>query len=211
MLDLMKERFIQSLLSVDKQRCAEIIGALRQQEDGVSKQEALVSESLEEIGGGWETGEISLAQVYMSGVICEELLERQLPELRPAKRKQPRTAILVLHDHHLLGKRIVLSVLRANGYQIEDLGGGVSVEQAALKAKELQLDVLLISTLMLHAAHKVRELKEIMEKDGRRVLLAVGGAPFRQDEELWRRVGADRFCRNANDALRLLEEVGQDD
>ena len=210
-MDLTAERFMQSLLSVDKQHCGEIIGAVLQQEGGNSEMEALVSESLERIGADWEAGEVSLAQVYMSGVICEELLEQNLRGLAQEKRKQPRVAILVLHDHHLLGKRIVLSVLRANGYEVEDLGGGVSVEQAVEKVKELQIEVLLVSTLMLHAADKVRALREVLDEEEQKVLIAVGGAPFRQDQELWQRVGADFFCRNANDALRFLEGAMKND
>jgi methanogenic corrinoid protein MtbC1 len=35
----------------------------------------------------------------------------------------------------------------------------------------------------------------------------VGGAPFRFDEALWRKVGADAMGRNGTDALRILEAL----
>ncbi|MDA3818788.1 MAG: B12-binding domain-containing protein [Prolixibacteraceae bacterium] len=39
----------------------------------------LVSLALNRIGEDWENGKLSLSQVYMSGIICEELIDKILP------------------------------------------------------------------------------------------------------------------------------------
>lgn len=65
---------------------------------------------------------LALSQVYMSGRFCEELVEEVLPPSDPDRKHQPRSAIAVLNDFHLLGKRIVYAMLRASGFELFDYG-----------------------------------------------------------------------------------------
>lgn len=207
----MEERtgqLIEALLSVDKNRCAELLSENHRADKRFSSLENLIGDALERIGEMWEDGSASLAQVYMSGIICEELFEQYVDDGVNEWKPQAKTAIAVLHDHHLLGKRIVLAIARSHGYEVVDFGGGLSCEQAAQLTIEQGIEVLLISTLMLHATLKVKLLKEMLRAEGCRTKIIVGGAPFRQDAELWRHVGADGFCRNALEVLQYIEKEG---
>jgi len=75
-----------------------------------------------------------------------------------------------------------------------------------------RIDILLVSVLMLRSALRVRALREKLDATGARVQLAVGGAPFRLDKELWREVGADGTAETAAGAVamvrRLVETAG---
>lgn len=51
----------------------------------------------------------------MSGIICEELIDRYLPQLHIERKSAPKLAISVLLDQHGLGKQIVYSIVRAGG------------------------------------------------------------------------------------------------
>lgn len=64
----------------------------------------------------------------MSGIICEEIIDKILPPSDPQRKDQPKMAIGVFEDYHLLGKRIIYSTLRASGFELIDLGGGLNVE-----------------------------------------------------------------------------------
>lgn len=108
------------------------------------------------IGDGWEVGEYSLAQVYMAGVICEEIFDKLFPESEIKRIDMPKIAICVYLDHHALGKRIVKSVIRSNGYEIIDLGEGLNAEDLVTACLENKIDILLISTLMLSSALKIQ-------------------------------------------------------
>lgn len=169
--------------------------------------EYLVVQSLENIGKGWEEGTISLSQVYMSGVICEELMDKYIPNLDIERKKHPRIAIGVLLDHHALGKRIVYSVLRAGGYDVMDFGQGLTIDEMAEKTIQNQVDILLVSTLMLSSALKVKELKKKLIEKQYTVKIIVGGAPFRMDCDLWKEVGADIDGKNASDVIKILEKI----
>jgi len=116
-------------------------------------------------------------------------------------------AIAVLQDHHALGKRIVYSVLRAGGYRVLDFGQGLSIEKLVRKTVENQIEVLLISTLMLPSALKVTSVKEKLIAEGVQTKIVVGGAPFRLDSDLWKRVNADACGKNASDVIKTIQFV----
>ncbi|RRR69423.1 MAG: cobalamin-binding protein [Candidatus Viridilinea halotolerans] len=195
--------FVEALLAMDRLAVRELLKTLYDPEHGIQAIERLVVPALEQIGVQWEQGDLSLAQVYMSGRICEELVEELLPAAPNERADQPKVGLAILEDHHLLGKRMVAAVLRAGGYRFYDYGQ-VDVLGMVAHAVEDQLDVLLISVLMLPSALRVRELARQLNHVGCRPHLIVGGAPFRLDEQLWQEVGADAMGRSAADVLRLL-------
>ena len=67
--------------------------------------------------------------------------------------------------------------------------------------------MLLVSTLMLSSALRVRELSALLRNAGSTMKLVVGGAPFLFDERLWREVGADAMGRCATEAPRIVEQI----
>ncbi|MEI6132263.1 MAG: cobalamin-dependent protein [Bacillota bacterium] len=176
-----------------------------------SKDLALLEEvsvlALKEIGQGWESGEYSLSQVYMSGIICEELLGKFLPMSGVGEKPSPKMAIVVLKDYHSLGKKIVKSVLHAGGYKVMDFGQGLDVETIAEKTVENDIEILLVSTLMITSALQVMKLKERLKSLGSNAKIVAGGAPFRLDTELWEKVGADADGKNATDIIGVVEAL----
>jgi hypothetical protein len=108
-------RFEQALLSLDIDEARTLLSGRSGQPLPSLEAEALIVPALEDIGRGWEEGRIALSQVYMSGRQCEELMETLQCESVDADQGGPRIAIAVLEDYHLLGQRLVYSVLRASG------------------------------------------------------------------------------------------------
>ena len=106
-LSLIVAEFSDALLHVDRIKAEAVLMQCLSQDDSFEQMEQIVIGSLERIGDGWEQGDISLSQVYMSGVICEGLVETYLPRYNVRRKDIPRMAIGVLLDHHSLGKRIV--------------------------------------------------------------------------------------------------------
>ncbi|HEX9077951.1 MAG TPA: cobalamin-dependent protein [Desulfuromonadaceae bacterium] len=168
--------------------------------------ERLMIPALERIGRGWEEGRVALSQVYMGGRICEDLVNRLIRSTSSRRMDQPRMAVAVLEDYHLLGKRMVYATLRAAGYEVSDYG---RTDVAALVSRTVadRVELLLISTLMFPSALRVAQVREGLEQAGCRARVIVGGAPFRFDEDLWREVRADAMCRNASDVLGVISSL----
>lgn len=200
----------QALLGLDRVRAAEIVEQATTNGSPLEVIEQLVRPVLERIGEQWEAGNCALSQVYMSGRICEELLNRLLGNptqaglaLTSPGRRTPRLAIAVLDDYHMLGKQIVRTVVRASGYPIEDLGR-VDVEALVEKVAAQDIEVLLVSTLMLPAALRVAELTKRLAALSPGTRVVVGGAPYRADDQLWRDVGADAMGLHAGEVIGII-------
>ena len=205
MKDLAGE-FMQSLLSLDRLSTRRILADANNRMSPLKLIDEVVVEALERIGAGWENGTIALSQVYMSGRICEELVDTLLPPESPDRKDQPKMAVSVLSDHHMLGKIIVYSLLRASGFDLLDYGR-MEVDDLIHRVKEDGVEILLLSVLMLPSALQVKELKEKLIKSNFDVKIIVGGAPFRFDDQLWREVGADAMCQTAPEVVTVINEV----
>lgn len=199
------EDFKRALLQIDRIEAAEIFKNLYQKNKDFEMLEHLIIEVLEKIGDGWEDGQLSLSQVYMSGIICEELIEKYIPKNMVSDKNKLKIAIGVLQDHHSLGKRMVYSILKSGGYDLVDFGQGLTVEEIVDRTIKEEIDILLISTLMLPSALKVKNVVERLRKNGSSVKIIVGGAPFRLDSSLWQNVNADADGKNGVKASKIIE------
>ncbi len=199
--------FEQALLEMDRAKTQRVVAAARDTLSADRIVEDLIVPALESMGHEWESGRLALSQIYMGGRICEELVDALMPPASPQRKNQPHMAIAVLEDHHLLGKRIVYSLLRAGGYDLLDYG---NVDAASLmhQTQRDQIEVLLISTLMLPSALRIGGVSLGLRSAGWTGKIVVGGAPFRFDDQLWREVGADATSATASGLISLLAQFG---
>jgi len=205
-MKVLVDDFREALLSSDSDAAAAILAEYLVSGTVDQFIESVLVEALDQIGDGWEKGLYALSQVYMSGRICEDLVEKILPDESGLRKNKPKIAIALLNDYHTLGKRIVYAILRAGGYQLNDYGR-VEVEELVRRVREDQIETLLISVLMLSSALQVKEVVNNLSHRKHQVKIVVGGAPFRLDRGLWQQVGADAVGYTASDALHLVEQL----
>jgi methanogenic corrinoid protein MtbC1 len=195
------------LLSLDRLGAQRLFAEASRFWPGVTILDGIVTPALEAVGAGWEAGHVALAQVYMAGRICEELVDAHASSSIPFRPRQPRMAIAVLDDFHALGKRIVRGVLRAAGFEVADYGAGLEPDALAERALDDNIEILLVSTLMLRSALRVRELSDLLAAAGSTMKVVVGGAPFVFDPTLADRVGAAAVGRSASDAVAIVNRL----
>jgi methanogenic corrinoid protein MtbC1 len=200
------EEFRNALISCNRLASEKIVNEAAKSHSTLEIVEELITPVMEEIGCDWEEGELSLAQIYMSSRICEKLIDVILPPENPDRKDIPKMAIVILEDYHVLGKRIVYSILRAGGYNLYDYGT-MAAEDLIQRVIKDDLHTILISCLMLSSALKVKIVSEKLKSIKPEVKIFVGGAPFRFDEELWKDVGADGTGKSASDAIRLIKNI----
>jgi methanogenic corrinoid protein MtbC1 len=206
----LQHEFLDALLSLDGSTAHRLVHSRARTSSPLGAIEELVAPALDALGKQWEQGTAALSQVYMAGRICEGLIDAVLagaePDLHGAGPAQPRMAIAVISDRHMLGKRIVCSVLRAAGFTVRDYGHG-SAESLAARAVEDGLDILLLSALMLPSALEVGRLTAALAATAPALRVVVGGAPFVFDPELWKEVGAHAVGRSASDAIAIVRRL----
>lgn len=200
------EQLESALLRMDRSAVWDILGASAAGASPMMHMERLIVPTLEKIGNLWETGQIALSQVYMSGRICEEAMTSALDAGRCQPRTHPAMAIAAVDDSHALGKRIVRSVLIGAGFAIKDYGHSIGAGALVDRAVREQIDILLISTLMLRSALQIKQVVVAVRKARPQIKILVGGAPFRFDSQLWNEVGADATGHNASDAVAIVTQ-----
>lgn len=206
-LESLLPEFEQALGAMDRMAARRVLRSALAFQTPFQVVDGLIVPALENMGAQWELGHLALSQIYMGGRICEEAVDAILPRIATSEPSQPSLAIAVLEDHHMLGKRIVYSQLRASGFALLDYGR-VEVKTLIDQVQKDRVSILLISTLMLPSALRVRDVRDALREAGWEGKIVVGGAPFRLDPQLWQEVGADATSRSASGAVALIKRLG---
>jgi corrinoid protein of di/trimethylamine methyltransferase len=110
-------------------------------------------------------------------------------------------------DMHDIGKTIVVALLRANGFDVLDLGRDVAIERFIEEAEKFKADIIGSSTLLTTTMVVQKELEEELKKSGlkEKYKTIVGGAPVTQR---WaNRIGADSFAQDAGDGVKKIKQL----
>ena len=110
-------------------------------------------------------------------------------------------------DMHDIGKTIVVSLLRANGFEVLDLGRDVPPARFIAEAEKFNADIIGSSTLLTTTMPVQKELEEELKKAGlkEKYKTIVGGAPVTQR---WaNRIGADAFAQDAGDGVKKAKQL----
>ena len=114
----------------------------------------------------------------------------------------------VFGDIHDIGKNIVAAVLEANGYEVHNLGVNVEPRDFIKKAREVDADLIGLSSLMTTSIPYMRDVIELVKEsdtDRDRFKLIIGGGPV--SEETVGMIGADGWGENAADAVDAVRAL----
>jgi methylmalonyl-CoA mutase cobalamin-binding domain/chain len=110
-------------------------------------------------------------------------------------------------DIHDIGKTLVATMLSASGFQVYDLGCDVSAETFLEKSRQVNADIVglssLLTTTMVYQKDIIRAFKEAGLRS--KVKIIVGGAPVTDD---WiQEIGADGTSKDAFGAVALAKQL----
>lgn len=172
----------------------------------------LLEPTLFKIGELWSSENISLAQGYVAGKLAERVLTEAAEAGEGSVSASPKGSVVlgnVEDDYHALGRRMVASFLRLDGWTVHDLGNDVDAAAFVNAALKTGSAVIGASSMMLTTARNLPRLRR--EIDGRglggSVKLAVGGAIFRLRPDLIRELGGDGSSATAMEAPALFREL----
>jgi len=105
-------------------------------------------------------------------------------------------------DIHDLGKNIVASMLEVNGFEVFDLGVNVEPQAFLRKAREVDADVIAVSSLLVTSVPYMGDVIDMVRasEDGARFKTLVGGGPV--TETTADEIGADAYGDNAAEAVK---------
>lgn len=168
-----------------------------------------LQEGMKEVGNKFANREYFLPELILSASIMEQASSIILPYMETRDNNQGKTYKVVIgsaqDDVHDIGKSIVSLVLKANGYEIYDIGVDVPAESFIKKAEEVGADVIAISALLSTVVVKVKEAISEFKQENIGAKILVGGAAFTAESA--KEMGADGYGKDAWAAVEELAAI----
>jgi len=159
------------------------------------------------VGKRFEDREYFLSELIMSAEIFKQAME--LVENRmPGGAGEPKGSVVigtVQGDIHDIGKNIVVSLLRCDGFEVHDLGVDVAPLAFVEKLRETGVGLLAMSGLLTLAFDSMKKTVDCITTAGLRdrVKVIVGGGPV--NEAVAEYAGADACGKDAAEAVKLVK------
>lgn len=179
---------------------------------GVAAQDILTGglvHGMDVLGADFSAGKVFVPELLMAGRCVTASMELLKPHLTGAAASKIGRACIgtVAGDMHDIGKNLVKIMLEGAGFEVIDLGVGVSAEDFVATAEEQRCDLIAVSSLLTTTMAEMAEVVKEAEDAGIRdkVKIIVGGAPI--TEEFAKNIGADGYSADAGQAAQLAVQL----
>ena len=163
-----------------------------------------------EVGRLWQCNKITVAHEHYCTAATQQIMSGLYQHIFSTARKgKTMVACSISGELHEMGIRMVCDFFEMDGWDTYYLGANMPDNQLQEALKEFKSDILALSvTLPSHVSKAgllIKKIKENSELSNLKIM--VGGYPFLMNPELWQKIGADGFASNANQAVKLANEL----
>ena len=207
----MTSSLTKNLIELEREKVlSEVKQRLNQSEDPMKIFEES-KQGMELIGERYQKKEYFLAELMLSGELFKEIMELIEPYLGEKKTEGNNKGKIILAtiqgDIHDLGKNILASLLKLEGFEVYDLGVDVNPDIVVEKVKEIQPDFLGFSSLLTITFDPMKEIIDKLKEAGFRdkLKILVGGGittPLVKDY-----IGADFQTIDAMEGIQYCLET----
>ena len=200
---------IDAIVDLDEIKIVEIIQDKLQRGEQAIEILKEAGKGMEIIGKKYERGEFALSELMVASEFFQEgmrILEPYLPVF-----EKGRQGIVVIGtpegDIHNIGKNIVATMLKANGFEVHDLGVDVAPEVFVNKVSEIKPQVVAMSSLLTVTYHSMKKVAEALRsfRNDNKLKVLIGGAAV--DERVKDYVGADYFGEDVLEAVKYAKKI----
>ncbi|HPZ07891.1 MAG TPA: corrinoid protein [Candidatus Eremiobacteraeota bacterium] len=204
MTDILNE-ISEAVLSLEEEKVRELLEkALKNGIEASSILSEGLTKGLRILGDKFSCGELFIPHMMIGAELVQNTIKILEPHLIKSKEKDKREKVIigtVEGDLHDLGKNLVVTMLRASGFEVIDMGRDVPNTEFIKKARELRPCLLCMSALMTTTMIRQREVIEKLKEEGIRneIKVIVGGAPISKQWAM--EIGADAYGEDAIEAV----------
>jgi methanogenic corrinoid protein MtbC1/DNA-binding XRE family transcriptional regulator len=168
--------------------------------------------TLKEVGMMWMQNKVDVAMEHYFSSSTQLIMSQLYPYITGSSREKKETvclALAVCGEFHDIGVRMVADFLEMDGWKTFFLGSNLCNEDIVKTVADHKADLLILSATMFFNAESIaRAIRSIRAVENLAdLVILVGGRPFNQDAELWKKVEADGFARNADEAVKLANRL----
>ena len=192
-----------------KDRSANLTRELLASADSMDIVQNEIIPALDIVGEGFEKKTVYLPQLLMSAEAAKSAFEVIKENMTSASAATKCRIIIatVKGDIHDIGKNIVKLILENYGFEVTDLGRDVPPERVVSEAIRLDAKIVGLSALMTTTVPAMEETIKQLRKSAPQCKIVVGGAVL--NKEYADAIGADKYAKDAMEAVRYAEEINR--
>ncbi len=173
-----EEELAEKVVAGEKDGLPDLLSILLSRRPAASIINHLLVPAMRRVGDLFGRGEMLLPFVLQSAEVMKRSVDYLAPFMEKSEREEGRRILLatVAGDVHDIGKNLVDIILSNNGYRVVNLGIKVPAETIIEKARELGVDAIGLSGLLVKSALVMRENLPQFAAAGLRVPVLLGGA-----------------------------------
>lgn len=201
----------QSIIDHNKERAVQLTDqVIAVGHEGMELMTRAFIPGINEVGDLFGRGQLFLPELVRSADVMQvvtDIIDASLPDQDMQMQKGTFLIATVAGDVHDIGKCIVVSLLKANGYIVHDLGRDVATDTIIEEAVNLNVDIIGTSALLTTTMTRQKEVEAALKSTGLRdkFKTMVGGAPV---TGRWAaKIGADAYAEDAQDAVLKAKEL----
>ncbi len=201
-----------SVIDGDSARAATV--AKKALESGIDPLSAItdgLNRGMAKVGDDFSKLRVYLPEVMMAA----DAMKAALAILEPAALKKDSGSLAkkkvviatIQGDIHDIGKNIVALLMRANGFEVFDLGRDIPIDAMINKAVDTGSEIIAASTLLSTSMPYMEDLIKLLKERNlrERFTVMVGGGPVTRE---WaEEIGADGYADDGDEAVRAAREL----
>ena len=209
--ELMQKAF-EAIVEADEDMAVEVLDAGAA--EGITAVDLLqegFSKGMNELGDQFSRGEIFLPELIFATEVMKVVTDRVDEELAAQGDAGTEKGKIVIGtvegDVHDIGKGICVSMLKASGFEVYDLGREVPADTFIEKAEEVGADIIGTSALLTTTMTVQQELENKLNEKGIRDKYAtmVGGSPV---TNRWaEKIGATAYSEDASECCQVALDI----
>lgn len=161
------------------------------------------------VGEKFSSGEYFLPDMLLAARAMNSSLEILKPLLEGTELANMGKVVIgtVEGDLHDIGKNVVATLLRGNGFEVIDLGTNVPDRKFVDEVRAQKADILGLSALLTTTMPVMQRVIKALDEVGLRsdVKVVIGGAPVTQD--FANHIGADGYARDGGRAVPVCKQM----
>jgi methanogenic corrinoid protein MtbC1 len=204
-LSPLAHQYLRALLRAERHLASRLV--LEAVDAGASVKDiylAVFQPAQREVGRLWQVNQISVAQEHYCTAATQLIMSQLYPKLFAGERKGPTLVMTsVAGELHEIGARMVADFFEMEGWNTFYTGANTPRDSVIQTVLDQRAAVLGISaTLASNVAAVEALVKAVRDRpECSSVKILVGGYPFNQVHDLWRKVGADGGGWDAQEAI----------
>jgi len=166
--------------------------------------------AMEEVGKKFESGDFYLSELIYSAEVFKTISAILEPGLIAAKNEESHQGLVVFGtpkgDIHDLGKNIVVTMMRAYGFPVHDLGVDVPPSRFVEEIQKTEAPILALSVLITPGLIAMKETISLLEERSlrERTFVIIGGGVT--TEFARKEIGADAQTLDPTRAIHLCSQ-----